>query len=168
MFLVLVSSLLASTSPPDVLWPAAKQTNLFKWKTRKTLQPWKLLEQSQWKPLFPVLLFFFFLSCVFFVVNKFKSWTFFADFFFVSLLWIWLLFYFCWSCVYLLHEYQSVHWFLFTFCLTLTPLFVYDFVLFGGFFCHSSDDVIKLFVKMSIAPKKHTGQVGDKPLKQKL
>ena len=92
---------------------------------------------------------FFFLS-VSSVVNKNKtcifSLFFFLVFFFL-LLWIWPLFYFCWWCVYLLHEYQSVHWFLFTFCLTW-HLYLCIILLEVCFFCYSSVYVITIFAEI--------------------
>lgn len=114
-------------------------------------QPWKLLEQSRWKPLFPVVLFSF--QPYLLLLTKNKTCTFCCSF--LLLLWIWLLFYFCRVYIY----YESVHWFLFTFCLTLTPLCIC--------FCYNSDYVITFFfseicenVNGTKKKKKDTRQVG--------
>lgn len=90
MFLVLVFSR-SDSSRCSWLQPGI---NLFS--RNSTLQPWKLVEQSWWKLLFPRALSF---PAV--VTSTTAVSHFFAD---LLLRWIWLLFYFCWLCVYLLQS----------------------------------------------------------------
>lgn len=150
MFLVLVSSLRSNFSS----WCPLARCQANKFVLVENMKPCSLenfLNKVSESLRSPFSALFLSQPCLLLLTNKTCTFFFFCRFF--LLLWIWLLFYFCWSCVYLLREYQSVHWFYSHFASPWHLLFVYYLVC----FCYSSDYVITIFlrkyVKMSIALK---------------